>query len=253
MPPPSPLHRHQSSLESVIDFSTEPPFRTDQRTEAKRRFYRVVEHFESADNSSSSRSRYDRPRLVRFTYELAVSDESRDNFLRAFFRAVALSIEGEEYIDFEKLRSAFFGFADHLLDNFFLPRKAGWVGYPFVPPLLMSLSEGFHQKDPAALTRIPLCSGGGAEGAQGFVGTPDRVSALRGACLVRDRHRCVISRRFDYNEAIRRLSGSSDARDDDGSLLLEDEKPFESLEVAHVLPHSLTKLDANSQLPHLRS
>ncbi|KAK0628492.1 hypothetical protein B0T17DRAFT_652329 [Bombardia bombarda] len=123
MPPPLPFHRHQSSLEGVIDFFTEPPLGTDQRTNAKRKFYHIVEYFEAANSSNSNH--YSRPRLVHFTYDYALSEESRDNFLRAFFRAMALSIDGEEDIDFQDLRSPFFGFADYLLDNFFLPWKAG--------------------------------------------------------------------------------------------------------------------------------
>src|SRR4051794_29317092 len=43
------------------------------------------------------------------------------------------------------------------------------------------------------------------QGGGEFAGTPDRLSALRGACLVRDRHRCVVSRSFDNAEADLRL------------------------------------------------
>lgn len=82
-----------------------------------------------------------------------------------------------------------------------------------------------------------------------FAGTPDRVSALRGACLIRDRHRCVVSRKFDQVEAAVRFQKDGDgARDDDGILLFEDPQPFDALEVAHILPHSLTKANAGSQL-----
>lgn len=73
------------------------------------------------------------------------------------------------------------------------------------------------------------------------------MSAFRGACLVRDRHRCVISRRFDQNEAFKRMSRCGDeARDDDGLPLVGE--IFDALEVAHILPHSLTQVNANSQL-----
>ena len=73
------------------------------------------------------------------------------------------------------------------------------------------------------------------------------MSTLRGACLIRDRHRCVISRRFDQNEAFKRMStGDDDARDDDGISLAG--QAFDALEVAHILPHSLTQVNANSQL-----
>jgi hypothetical protein len=38
------------------------------------------------------------------------------------------------------------------------------------------------------------------------------------------------------------------AQDDDGGLLEEDPMPWEALEVAHILPHSLTKLGGRSEL-----
>ncbi|PTD05662.1 hypothetical protein HYE67_000313 [Fusarium culmorum] len=38
-----------------------------------------------------------------------------------------------------------------------------------------------------------------------FSGTPERLASLRGACLLRDRYRYAISRKFDKNEAIRRF------------------------------------------------
>lgn len=88
-----------------------------------------------------------------------------------------------------------------------------------------------------------------AGGVQGFTGTPDRVSALRGACLIRDRHRCVISRSFDLAEATNRIriAGGNGARDDDGNPFREDDS-LVALEVAHILPHSLMKTDAESEL-----
>ncbi|KAI0173167.1 hypothetical protein GGR52DRAFT_542148 [Hypoxylon sp. FL1284] len=224
----SPLHRHQSSLEGVINFSAEPPLEAAQRTVAVRRFYRIIEHFETSSNSGDV-SPYKRPQLVRFTYEYALSEESRDNLLRAFFRAMALSMgDDNQSIDFEELRSIFLGFADHLLDNFFLPLKASTKKTPQPTPTFRSAF-------------------GEVQGAAAFVGTPARVSALRGDCLVRDRHRCVVTRKFDRHEARNRFNrDGNDAQDDDGNLLSE--TSFQGLEVAHILPHSLTKVDASSQL-----
>lgn len=83
MSAPSPLHRHHSSLEGVIDFSAEAPLGPNQCSNAKRRFYRIVEHF-GAGGAIDNRvppPLYEPPRLVRCTYEYALSDESRDNFL----------------------------------------------------------------------------------------------------------------------------------------------------------------------------
>ncbi|RYC62467.1 hypothetical protein CHU98_g3738 [Xylaria longipes] len=234
MDPASPLphHRHQLSLEGIIHFSSEPPLEPGQRAQAERKFYRIVDHC-GALNTSKSGSRsnqYDRGLLVRLTYEYARSEESQDIFLRAFFQSIATSIDGETDANvdnhkLEDLRLALFRFADHLIDNFYLPCKAG--------------------PSPVYHSAIQRAQGGGV---QDFVGTPERVSELRGECLVRDRHRCVVSRRFDQDEATRRMRTCGDeAKDDDGNLL-QDETQFDSLEVAHILPHSLTKSETGSQL-----
>ncbi|KAI2601881.1 hypothetical protein GGR54DRAFT_578791 [Hypoxylon sp. NC1633] len=228
----SPLHRHRSSLEGVINFFSEAPLETAQRAIAKRRFYRIIEHFETSSNNSDS-SPYKRPQLVRFTYEHALSEESRDNLLIAFFRAMALSMEDDnQSIDFEELRLIFFSFADHLLDNFFLP--------------------SFTKKTPQPTPTFRSAFGEGqGAAAQGFVGTPARVSALRADCLVRDRHRCVVTRKFDRREARSRFNRDGDTAQDDEGILLR-ETSFEGLEVAHILPHSLTKVNASSQLRRSR-
>ncbi|KAK4245794.1 hypothetical protein C7999DRAFT_33794 [Corynascus novoguineensis] len=251
--PSAPLHRHQASLESIIEFQTEPPLSPDTRGQARRRFYCITDHFEAAEsrgNGNGSRSnnaadngmdsgvnngennrgdisgspRYNRSRLIRLTYDYARSPLSQDNFLRAFFGSLELSMDGDEALD-EAIQSKFFNFADYLVNNFFLPLKASSRQTPQPSP-------AFH----SAITRLQ----GGVE----FVGTKERISALRGACLTRDRHRCVVTRRFDRTEALERVARArDDAKDDDGNLL-RNEQPgsLEPLEVSHILPHSLTTL-----------
>ena len=120
-------HRHQSSLEEVIDFDAASPLTEDQRRTARARFLNIVTHFEAA-NTANDDSTYNRPALVRLTYEYARSTESQDNLLRAFFQSVALPIDGTQELHLEddpdleeQLRGALVGFADFLLDNFFLP------------------------------------------------------------------------------------------------------------------------------------
>ncbi|KAK3991281.1 hypothetical protein QBC44DRAFT_380057 [Cladorrhinum sp. PSN332] len=232
---PSPHHRHQSSLEGIIYFSSEPALEAGERARAKQKFYRIVDHFKVANGSRNSGRQYDRPLLVRLTYEHARSEESRDIFLRAFFQSIALSIDSENDIDFENneedLDLALSRFADYLLDNFFLPLRASSGKTPQLSPLI----------HPA----IQRAQGGGV---QDFVGTPERVAGLRGDCLIRDRYHCVVSRRFDLEEASKRLKMNGDeAKDDDGNLLLADPK-FSHLVVAHILPQSLTKIGTGSQL-----
>jgi len=88
----SPLHRHQSSLEGILDFSANAPLSADQRARASHQFYHIVRHFESPKEKSP----YSRSLLVRYTYEYARSQESRDVFLQAFFRSMRLSIDDQD-------------------------------------------------------------------------------------------------------------------------------------------------------------
>ena len=83
-----------------------------------------------------------------------------------------------------------------------------------------------------------------------LLGTTQRLSSLRKNCLIRDRYRCVISRRFDVNEAVRRYNTfGDDAKDDDGQLIKDEEEEAADLEVAHIIPHSLASSnDASIQL-----
>ena len=79
-----------------------------------------------------------------------------------------------------------------------------------------------------------------------FVGTPERLSALHASCLVRDRHRCVISRVFDQAEAIARWRGPDPAADDDGESFPDDED-YQDLEVAHIIPYVLAKVEQDGK------
>jgi hypothetical protein len=82
---------------------------------------------------------------------------------------------------------------------------------------------------------------------QDFVGTPERLGALRGFCLTRDRHRCVITRAFDQEELEKRLRQPPPAKDDDGNIL-DPLHEYNYLEVAHILPFSLTKVEGEGEL-----
>ncbi len=44
---------------------------------------------------------------------------------------MTLLVDDDEDIDFDELRSKFFGFADYLLDNFFLPCKTLYINAYF--------------------------------------------------------------------------------------------------------------------------
>ncbi|KAK0727689.1 hypothetical protein B0T26DRAFT_638007 [Lasiosphaeria miniovina] len=230
---PTPHHRHLSSLEGTIYFSPGPALETGKRARAKQQFYGIIDHFQGSDKSRNSQ--YNRTLLVRLTYKYTRSEESQEIFLRAFFQAMSLSIDGEDDVDLEDteedLRLALSCFADYLLDNFFLPLRASFHKTP--------------QPSPQIHSAVRQAQGGGV---QDFVGTPDQVASLQGDCLLHNRYQYVISRRFDAEEANKHLMMHGDkAKDENGNLLVAGPR-FSRLEVAHILPHSLTKTGNNSQL-----
>ena len=123
---PAPHHRHQSSLEGFFSLSPRSPLDSTTQSHVKRRFYKIINHLEAAESSDGG-GPYNRPRLLRLTYEYARSEESQDTFLQAFFYAMNLPLDRDENEDGDDVAgydaSSLFSFADYLLDHFFLPRK----------------------------------------------------------------------------------------------------------------------------------
>ncbi|UZP37066.1 hypothetical protein NXS19_004882 [Fusarium pseudograminearum] len=230
MTPASPLHRHQSSLEGIINFSSREPLSDSHRASAIRRFYQVIAHFHD-----TKPTQYDRIKLVRYTYEYSSNQISQDNVLTAFFEFLRLPISSDDNVDFgdaDELKTRLYEFADYLIDNFFLPLKASTKKTPQPTPASHSAIMKTQRQDHV------------------FSGTPERLASLRGACLLRDRYRCVISRKFDKTEAVKRFQkhGRNDAIDQDGMSLADPGQRFDYLEVAHILPHSLTRLNSSGEL-----
>ncbi|KAI1120416.1 hypothetical protein F5Y10DRAFT_289790 [Nemania abortiva] len=227
-----PHHRHQSSLEGSLDFSSRPlPLGIELRGYASGRFYDICQYFDTGLHKGD----YSRPRLIRYTYEYSLSQESGDHFLRLFFKAVDLQIDKNEPIRFEDVRSNFFNFAEYLFDNFFLPSNAF--------PQLKASTKKTPQPSPALHSAALEAQGG-----QQYIGTGPRLSVLRRDCLIRDRHRCVISRVFDLAEADERFDTPGGAQDDDGNPLENELDDPAYLEVAHILPHSLTQVNREGKL-----
>ncbi|KKZ67875.1 hypothetical protein EMCG_06404 [[Emmonsia] crescens] len=207
-------HHHQASLGdiSIINFSGPQPLAADQRAGVKRRFYSIVNHFRAAEASDVA---YSRPLLIRYMYEYSRSELSRDTLLRAFFDFMGLDIAAEHDPDFEREGNQ----------------------------LVKASGQRTTQPSPTHLSVIQRVQGYNHE----YFPTPDQISVLRGVCLIRDHHRCVISRQFDQKEAIIRLAQQDDsAQDDEGNQLRG--QSFAYLEVAHIIPHSLTQSDADGQL-----
>ena len=117
-------HRHRATLENIINFSAPEPLTADQHSQARDRFYAVINHF----SATETRDKYSRPLLVRYTFEYARSELSQDIFLRVFFEFMNLGLTSDDEIDFDnQLDNNLTTFADFLLDNFFLPRWAPYL------------------------------------------------------------------------------------------------------------------------------
>jgi len=122
--------RHQSSLEGLIDCGVQQVVFShgSERARAIARFHRIVAHFEALEPPRDSRrpnmKQYNRPALVRLTFEYARSAESQDRFLSFFFQSLAIDmLEGTISLDAD-LRESLFGVAEFLMTNFFLPRAS---------------------------------------------------------------------------------------------------------------------------------
>lgn len=123
---PSPHHRHQSSLEGVISFSSQQPLSETERARAKQKFYYLINHFEQHANAKTAGPQsYNRPASVRLLYEQACSELSRDIVLRVIFESISLSLDDENDVNLEsneeELGSALARFADHIFQYLILP------------------------------------------------------------------------------------------------------------------------------------
>lgn len=79
----TPLHRHQASLESVIDPLAMPPLSPSERTRAVSIFLAIIEHCNSYEISYKLHPdrRYKRGTLLKLVYDHAISELGRDNIL----------------------------------------------------------------------------------------------------------------------------------------------------------------------------
>ncbi|KAK3364033.1 hypothetical protein B0T25DRAFT_57382 [Lasiosphaeria hispida] len=224
-----------------LDFSLAQPLSANPhlRTQAINRFSHVIEHFEALERKPYIRN-YNRPALIRLTFEYARSAESQDRLLLAFFHRLRLGMrdsDGDIVFD-SGLRSLLYAFAEDLMNSFFIPlRAAGSQHTPQLTPLSHAAIQNAQTQEDQ--DQIKASKG------------PTRLSTLRSVCLIRDRYRCAITHMFDKGEAVQRFEeagrmGLQDPQDDEGNILDPDDA-YTYLEVAHILPHSLTE-ETNGQL-----
>ncbi|KKZ68811.1 hypothetical protein EMCG_05600 [[Emmonsia] crescens] len=241
----APHHRHQASLEQVLDLSA-ASLTTDELDQADDIFKKLIDHCEPLQ----SKTPYKKVTLVRLTYEHC---HSKHIFLQQVFTYLDNAQDQNsqdppptfehgllKYSTFNseaaparkrEVEHVINSFAEYLFDNFFLPMKAAGRKTP--------------QPTPASLS---------ASSIENVVGTPARLSTLRRDCLTRDHNRCVVTRSFNLTEAAGRLEQTrdpSDLKDDDGQPLIFEHGQLAQLEVAHIIPHSImsaTTVDGQLQL-----
>ncbi|KAK3695762.1 hypothetical protein B0T22DRAFT_478390 [Podospora appendiculata] len=188
----APQHRHQDLLKSPL-FANE-----QQRAQAIERFRRLVHHFEAAAAKEPAASTSDR-------------DGYKNSLLGAFFHSLALEMpvlgNSDDIVVADHFRLPLLAFADYLVTHFFLPLQAAANKTPQLSPV-----------SHAAVQQAQMQGGQQRNISLDSVGTPEQLSALRGSCLDRDRHGCVVTHTFDRNLLKDRLQRPP-ARDDDGNLL----------------------------------
>ncbi|OJJ71069.1 hypothetical protein ASPBRDRAFT_127030 [Aspergillus brasiliensis CBS 101740] len=153
---------------------------------------------------------------------LETTDEAADNNqAAALYYLESFADGGMDPSKSMRMKGAIESFAEYIVDNFLLPFRASSAKTPQATPTALSSSQTPTQ-----------------------MSTTQRVSVLRKACLVRDHHRCVISRKFDIVEARKRSKeDENNCKDDDENLLNSEVRDgFQYLEVAHILPHNLTTM-----------
>lgn len=108
-------------MEDVFNFSASP-LSDEVRDHAERRFRNIINNFANDDPEPH---KYNRPKLVQLIHEFSAPGISKDNVLRAFFRAMELPLDGPplDFSESTSMRVHLVRFADHLVDQLFLPCK----------------------------------------------------------------------------------------------------------------------------------
>ncbi|KAJ5854906.1 hypothetical protein N7534_007449 [Penicillium rubens] len=157
--------------------------------------------------------------FLSYIYEDLRSDEgyavdSDITHALAFFEGF-FSWEPEQI---NKLHEGLEKFAEYIVGNFLLPRSL--ILYIYICLIsIRASSVKTPQPTPASLS-----------------------SVLGQKCLIRDHHRCVVSRKFNRAAARKRFEENAEScADDDGNLLKDKSSDeFQYLEVAYILPYCLT-------------
>lgn len=236
-PPPS-LQQGQNvegpaALENVLDFTPDPLTPTQVR-EGQELFGQLMAHCKTVESPTP----YRKATLVHGAFHISLEQPS---FLACFFEHLDPGSDPKQAI---RGMTRFKGFGpdsptctkrdiERAVDRF----SNILYKYMLVP---LKASGAITGSPEASITR----SDPSVETAAGVTG---RASSVWQQCLIRDHHRCVVSRKFHDRIFMERLSEDIEgAVDDDGRLLKEMMADTAFLEVAHILPPSLVETPPNS-------
>ncbi|KAI9762287.1 MAG: hypothetical protein M1840_001431 [Geoglossum simile] len=231
-------HRHQSSLESIIDFSTQNPLLHEQRLETNAVLSKLLTHCRLANTDPRPYKWID---LLQLIQDYAVTEAGRDRFRYHILASAigrvgpAIGRVGQQDHLAEDTADILLALAD--FESWSESRKKE------VAERLQGLADdlinfvAFGRKTPQSNSLAPMK-------------IAKRLYNLRANCLFRDHHRCVITRCFDLDEAIFRCDRvGSKAVDDDDELLYEDKGQLIPLEVANIIPYSLLRAKEGEKEP----
>ncbi|CAI7627392.1 unnamed protein product [Penicillium glandicola] len=248
-------HHHQFYLEVVLDFSISFSLTLQQRESAKLLVIKLVRHYRPGQTVQKV---YKPAALIHAILERVASLDTFLNFFLSYIYQDLCSTEGPvmdfdityalSYFDdwalwepeqINNLNKAIENFAEFVVDNFLLPRVSTTRSYLYKQSNSQSVipvratSVKTLQSTPTSLSSLQSSTP---------TGIKQRISVLRQGCLIRDRHRCVISRKFDRATARNRFTENGEfCADDDGNLLKDEPSDqFQYLEVTYILPHSVT-------------
>ncbi|EER37830.1 conserved hypothetical protein [Histoplasma capsulatum H143] len=223
------LHQHQSSLEKVLEFSQSFSLTAQQHRAATTLFRYLIQHYGLEQTIQPG---YKSAALIQATFEHVTS---KDAFLLFLFShiyknlcsGVANPIDSDitvvlSFFDGfsswdqnqkQNANGAIESFAEYIVENFLLPRMPSIYTSP--PPESYVNTDNLVRAS-SVKTPQPTPTSSSSIQASTPTGTTQRVSILRQSCLVRDHHRCVVSRKFDKNEAGKRWKqDGEDCKDDD--------------------------------------
>ncbi|KAI1833893.1 hypothetical protein DTO006G1_349 [Penicillium roqueforti] len=222
-------HRHHSSIEGALDFSMPLSLTPQQHKSARNLMIRLIRHYGSG---KTVRKGYRPASLIQATLEYVKSLDTFMTFFLLYIYEDLLYDEGHA-VDFDithalvffeglsswepeqinKLHESLEKFAEYIVENFLLPLRVSSV--KILQPMPMSLSS---------------------------LQSSTQTGTWQQNCLLRDRHCCIVSRKFDRAAARKRFEENAEFCADDEGNLLKDESSdqFQYLEVAQILPYCLT-------------